>query len=139
MLKTAKKYIFIALGSLSVALGVIGIFIPVLPTTPFLLLAVFFYLRSSKKLYEWLLQHRVFGTYIYNYITYKAVLKSTKIFAEIFLWSGLIISMILVNSWHIRALLLIVGVAVSMHILTLKTIEKSELKKFKEPREARET
>ena len=139
MLMTAKKYIFIALGSLSIALGVVGIFIPVLPTTPFLLLAVFFYLHSSKKLYRWLLQHRVFGTYIYNYITYKAVLKSTKIFAEIFLWSGLIISMILVNNWHIRALLLFVGVAVSMHILTLKTIEKAELKKFKEPREARET
>ena len=119
-------------------LGVVGIFIPVLPTTPFLLLAVFFYLRSSKKLYEWLLQHRVFGTYIYNYITYKAVLKSTKVFAEIFLWSGLIISMTLVNSWYIRALLLTVGIAVSIHILTLKTVEKEELKKFNKPSEARE-
>ncbi len=139
MLKTAKKYIFITLGSLCVALGVVGIFIPVMPTTPFLLLAVFFYLRSSKKLYEWLLQHRVFGTYIYNYITYKAVLKSTKIFAEIFLWSGLIISMVLISSWYIRALLLIVGIAVSIHILTLKTVEKAELKKFNKPSEARET
>ena len=138
MLKTAKKFIFIAFGSFCVALGVIGIFFPVLPTTPFLLLALFFYLRSSKKLYSQLVRHRVFGSYLYNYISCRAVLKSTKIIAEVFLWSGLIVSMILIDSWHIRAVLLIVGIAVSIHILTLKTVDKAELKKFEEPSEARE-
>ena len=139
MFKTAKKYIFIVLGSLCVALGAVGLFIPVLPTTPFLLLAVFFYLRSSKKLYRRLVQHRVFGAYIYNYINYRAVLKSTKVFAEVFLWSGLAVSMILIGSWYIRALLFIVGAAVTIHILSLKTVEKAELKKFEEPGEVNET
>lgn len=139
MFKTMKKYLLITLGSLSVALGVIGIFLPILPTTPFLLLAVFCYLRSSKKLYRWLVKHKVFGTYIYNYITYKAVLRTTKIFGLIFLWTGLITSMILIDNWHIKALLFIVGIGVSIHIFTLKTIEKTELRKYEEIDEIKET
>ncbi len=71
-MKTAKRYVLIISGSLAVVLGVVGIFIPVLPTTPFFLLAVYCYLRSSKKLYLWIIHHKVFGTYIYNYITVAA-------------------------------------------------------------------
>ena len=126
MLVTVKKYLLIAGGSISVALGVVGIFIPVLPTTPFFLLAVFCYLRSSKKLYKWLIHHKVFGVYIYNYITYKAVLKSTKIGALIFLWTGLGVSILVINSWYVRAFLILIGVGVSIHLALLKTVNKSE-------------
>ena len=126
MFNVAKKYLLIISGSFSVALGVVGIFIPVLPTTPFFLLAVFCYLRSSKKLYRWLIYHKVFGAYIYNYITYRAVLKSTKIGAIIFLWIGLAISILIIDNWYGRGLLFLVGIGVSIHLILLRAVDKSE-------------
>jgi hypothetical protein len=138
MLKKIKKYLLIIGGSVSVALGAIGIFVPVLPTTPFLLLAVFCYLKSSKKLYKWLVGHKVFGVYIYNYVTYKAVLKSTKIGAIIFLWAGLTTSILLVNNWHIRLMLIVIGIGVSIHLIMLKTVDKSEFMSFKYAEEKQE-
>lgn len=121
-LNSIKKYLLILLGSLSLALGVIGVFIPVLPTTPFLLLASFCYVRSSKKLYNWLINHRIFGSYIYCYLEYRAVPRKTKIGALIFLWSTLILSAALVPSLHVRIFLLLVGIAVTTHLVILKTL-----------------
>jgi len=84
-LNLIKKYLLIFAGSLSLVLGVIGAFVPVLPTTPFLLLSAYCYLRSSKRLYNWLINHRVLGTYIYNYLTYRAITQRTRIVALIIL------------------------------------------------------
>lgn len=121
--KTLKKYLLIIAGSLSLGLGIIGIFIPVLPTTPFLLLSSFCYIRSSNKLYTWLIKHRIFGVYIYNYITYRAVKRNTKFGALIFLWLSLTSSILIINKLPIIILLVIIGIAVSTHILSLKTLE----------------
>ena len=131
MLITVKKYLLIICGSISVALGVVGIFIPLLPTTPFFLLAVFCFLRSSKKLYQWLIHHKVFGVYIYNYITHKAVLKSTKMGAIVFLWTGLIVSILIISNWYVRAVLVLIGIGVSIHLGLLKTVEKSEFESLR--------
>lgn len=125
-----KKCVYIIVGSLSLILGIVGVFIPVLPTTPFLLLASFFYLRSSERMYNWLMNHKIFGAYIYSYLTYKAIQKKTKVGTMIFLWSTLIVSMILVSSLHIRIFLLAVGVAVTAHLLMLKTLSHEDLKKL---------
>ena len=121
-----KKYLLIALGSLSLGLGAVGVAVPVLPTTPFLLIALFCYLRSSRRLYDWLIHHRLFGTYLYNYVTYRAIPRQTKIGALIFLWAGLITSVILVDALFVRLILLAVGIVVSIHILSLKTITKEQ-------------
>lgn len=128
MKSSLKKYLLIVLGSLSLALGAVGIAIPVLPTTPFLLIALFCYLRSSQRLYDWLIHHRLFGTYLYNYVTFRAVPLQTKIFALVLLWAGLITSIILVDLLSVRLILLVVGVVVSAHILLLKTLSKERLK-----------
>jgi hypothetical protein len=122
-----KKCLFIIVGTISLMLGITGLFIPVLPTTPFLLLSSFCYMKSSKKLYHWLMTRKVIGTYLSNYITYKAVPKNTKIFSIIFLWITLSISMILIHHWYVRVFLILVGIGVSIHLLTLKTIKKSEI------------
>jgi len=120
--KNLKKYIFIILGSLFLTLGIIGIFLPVLPTTPFLLLTSFFYLKSSKKLHNWLINHKVFGEYIYNYITYKGVKKKDKIKSLILLYLTLSISFYLVDIIHVRIFLILVAIGVTIHILKLKTL-----------------
>lgn len=73
------------------------------------------------------MSRKVFGYYIYNYLTYKAVPKSTKVFSIIFLWITLIVSMILIGHWHVRIILILVGIGVSIHLAMLKTILKSEM------------
>lgn len=127
-MRSLKKYLYIVVGSISLALGVIGIFIPVLPTTPFLLLSSYCYLRGSKRMYHWLMNHKILGAYIYSYLTYKAIPKKTKISAIIFLWSSLILSMVIVPSLHLRILLAVIGTAVTFHLMTLKTLSREEMK-----------
>lgn len=122
-LQSIKKYAYICLGSVSLVLGLAGIFLPVLPTTPFLLLASYCYMRSSKRMHLWLIHHKLFGPYIYNYITYKAIPRKTKVAAIISLWTALMISMALVPLLQIRILLALVGICVTVHLLTLKTMD----------------
>ena len=127
-MNSIKKYLLILLGSVSLILGIIGIFIPLLPTTPFLLLSSFCYVRSSKRMYNWLINHKIFGNYIYCYLTYKAVPMKTKIFAIVFLWTTMIISMLLIPLLHVRLFLAAVGIAVTVHLLTLKTLNHEDMK-----------
>ena len=127
-LHSIKKYLYIFMGSLSLILGMIGVFVPVLPTTPFLLFASFCYLRSSERMYNWLINHKIFGAYIYSYLTYRAITKKTKICTLIFLWTTLIISIIFVSSLHIGIVLIAVGIGVTIHLMTIKTLSNNELK-----------
>lgn len=129
---TIKQYVFVVLGTLSLGVGMIGVVIPVLPTTPFLLIASFFYLRSSKRMYNWLLNHKVFGSYIYCYMKHRGVSKKAKTGTLIFLWSTLILSMVMIPGWPIKLFLLVVGVAVSTHIMLLKTLGEEEIKLLKQ-------
>lgn len=69
----ALRYVFIALGTLKLAVGIVGIFLPVLPTTPFLLLAAAAYARGSGRLYRWLLGNRLFGRYIRDWRTHRSI------------------------------------------------------------------
>jgi hypothetical protein len=124
---TFKKYMLIFLGSVSLVLGVIGMFLPVLPTTSFLLLSSYCYVRSSPRLYSWLIHHRIFGRYIYNYLTYRAIPKRTKVFTVVFLWATLLLSMSLVSSMYLRLFLFAVGIGVSIHVLTLKTLNPEDM------------
>lgn len=130
-IKSIKIYLLVFLGTLSLAIGIIGVIIPLLPTTPFLLLASFCYLRSSKRMYNWLINHRIFGSYIYCYMVYRGVPRKTKIGAFIFLWLTLIISMILISYIYIRVLLLIVGIGVTIHLLALKTLSLEDMEAAK--------
>lgn len=116
-----KKYILIATGLVSLSLGILGIFLPLLPTTPFLLLASYCFIRSSKRLHLWLINHRIFGEYINNYLVNKAITLRMKIYTLIVLWASLIISIIAVGKLYISILLPVIGIGVSIHILSLTT------------------
>ena len=114
--------LLIIAGSLSLGLGIIGIFLPLLPTTPLLLLAAYCYLKSSEKLYNRLINSKRLGPYIKNYLEYKVVSKKAKYSAMILLWVSLIVSIVLFDNIYIRLLLLSVGIGVSVHMLSLKTV-----------------
>lgn len=119
------KGLWIVGGSLSVALGVIGIFFPVLPTTPFLLLAAFCYARSSERFYHWLLNNRWFGEYIRNYREGRGIPLTEKILAISSLWLTIGFSVLFVVpvAW-VKLLLLAIAVGVSIHLVRIKTLKK---------------
>lgn len=127
MVNSLKKYILIAFGSISLVLGIAGIFMPVLPTTPFLLLTAFCYLRSSERLYSWLINHRVFGKYIYNYITHKAVTPKTKRVAIMSVLLSISLSIYLVPNIYVDILLILIGLAVTWYLISLNTISPSSI------------
>ena len=118
-----KYYIYLSFGSLSLSLGIMGLFLPVLPTTPFLLLSSYCFIRSSKKMHFWLTNHKIFGTYIRNYIEHKAIKKSDRIKALAFLWTTLIITMNVSSHLHLTYFLIVIGIAVSIHLFKLNTLD----------------
>lgn len=109
------------------SLGIIGIFIPLLPTTPLLLLAAACFIKSSQKLYNWLIHHKYLGIFIKNYIEHRAVSRTTKIMTLIFLWITIGLSaFFIVEKMWIRILLLLIASGVSTHVLLLKTFNQQE-------------
>lgn len=120
----ALKYLLILLGSISIGLGVLGIFLPLLPTTPFLLLAAALYLRSSKRLYYWLLNHKYLGVHLQNYIQHKTIPKKTKIYALSLLWITILLTAIFaVPMVWVKILLIVIATAVTLHILSFKSTQ----------------
>ena len=125
---TLKRNLLITAGFACLLLGAVGIFIPVLPTTPFLLLAAGLFMRSSSRLYLWITHHRIFGTFIRNYRRFHAVPLRTKVTALVLLWLTIGYSIIWVaEAWWLRGLLFLVASAVSVHILRMKTLTQSML------------
>jgi len=117
-----KRAIFIILGSFFVGLGIMGIFVPILPTTPFLLLAAYFYARSSKRLYAWVLNTPLLGDYIKHYREGVGVPVLKKVIVILFVWLMLAYTAFaIVPVWWGQALLLLVAAAVSYHIIRIRT------------------
>lgn len=126
-----KKYILIVAGFTSLALGVIGIFIPLLPTTPFVLLSAACFIKSSESLYNWITNHKLFGDYIKYYLKFRAVSLRSKIISNVFLWVVILISVIFYTEilW-IRVLLIIVASCVTIHLVKMKTLTKEMKDQF---------
>lgn len=108
-------------GCAALALGIVGIAVPVLPTTPFLLLASLCFLNSSRRMHDWLMNHRHLGPPLRNYLRYRAISRADRRRALVFLWLSLGISIALLDHPHLRLALACVGAAVSIHLLLLKT------------------
>lgn len=119
------RILLVIIGTISLFLGVIGIFIPLLPTTPFLLLSAACYARSSKKFYQWLLSNKYFGEYIKNYREKKGVPIKIKIYSITLLWITILTSVFLfVEILILKILLVAIAFLVSIHIMSLKTLNK---------------
>ena len=116
------RYALLAVGWLSVVLGVIGIFVPVLPTTPFLLLAAACFVRSSRRFYLWLVNHRHLGPWVRDYLEGNGIPLKGKVYALGLMWASIGLSCYLVPLPWARAFMLTSAVLVSIYILRQKTL-----------------
>jgi hypothetical protein len=121
-MRSLMRPLLIAIGTLAVALAVVGMFVPILPTTPFLLLAAACYARSSDRFLNWLLHNRWFGAYIRNYREGRGMPRLTKILTLSGLWATLVLSgSFAVSAWWLRLVLVAVGAGVTLHLLRIPT------------------
>ena len=122
MMNPLTRILLIAGGTLCVALAVLGLFLPVLPTTPFLLLAAVCYARSSERFYHWLMTNRWFGAYIRNYREGRGISLWHKVLAISLLWLTIgYAAWSVARLWWVKGILLGVAVAVTIHLLKTKT------------------
>ena len=118
------KFLFAFLGSVSLALGIMGVFLPVLPTTPFLLLSATLYMRSSQRLYDWLMSHKYLGAYIRNFREHKALPLRVKIVSVTMVWATLLYCAFFVaKEWWMSAVFIVIATGVSVHIISFKTLK----------------
>lgn len=115
-----KRSMWVVAGTVSMCIGAIGIVIPLLPTTPFLLLAAACYARGSERFLNWLLGNKVLGAYIRAYRAGTPITRSYRAGMILLLWATMAVTALLfLREWHYQLLLLVVGAAVTVHLLTV--------------------
>lgn len=118
------RYILTLLGLISLGLGILGAFLPVLPTTPLLLLSAALFLRGNRRLYDWLMNHPRLGVYISNFMKHKAIPLRVKVVAVSMLWITLLYCAIWVaGHWAFRLFFILIAIGVTIHILSYKTLK----------------
>ncbi len=119
-----KHLLFIILGTLFLGIGCIGLILPILPTTPFLILAAACYVRGVDRIYGWMMRNRLFGEFIKNYLEGKGIKSMQKVITLVFLWLMIIfITVYMIENMIRRIFLLIIDLTVSVHILKLPTVQ----------------
>lgn len=128
MLSSPLKTLLNIAGVVALVLGVVGLFLPLLPTTPFLLLASACFARGSVRLHRWLIHHRVFGVYLRNVEAGNGIPLKAKIVALTMMWASLVYSCVRFDHLGLRITLLAIGCAVSIYLWrylpTLRTVDK---------------
>lgn len=120
--KGVVRYLLIAGGTACVGLGFVGMFVPLLPTTPLLLLAAICYARSSERFYHWLLTNRWCGEYIRNYREGRGIPLKQKILAIVLMWATIGYAVWFVASaWWLRTLLIGISIGVTIHLMRIRT------------------
>lgn len=121
------RHVLVAAGTLFLVLGIVGVFLPVLPTTPFLLLAAACYARGSSRFYIWLMNNRLFGTYIRNYREGRGLPPKIKVIVIGLLWVTIGYSAAFaVHVLWARAILILIAVGVTTHILYIRTLRHQD-------------
>jgi len=120
-----KRRLFVIAGTIALGIGVVGIIVPVLPTTPFLLLSAICYMRGSQRLYNALLCNRFIGSYVRNYLEGRGMSLKMKIWTLSLLWVTIVCTAVLAtDSLTIRIILAVVLIGVTIHILLINTTKK---------------
>lgn len=129
------KVVLIILGFISMGIGIVGIVVPILPTTPFLLLASFFFAKGSKRFHDWFISTKIYKKYLESFVKSKAMTLKNKLTILLPVSLMLIITFIFVNNLHARIVLVILFIGKYLYFFTqIKTItkEETEIKKNKE-------
>ena len=120
-----KRGFYFVFGTVFWSLGGLGVFLPVLPTTPFLLLSAACYYRSSKRMHIWMLNNRWFGNYLKNYAEGKGISLKAKLFTLSLLWMLIIYSVFFaVNNTIVQLVLLSIAIGVTVHLIRLPTLKE---------------
>jgi hypothetical protein len=120
-----KNRLLVAAGTIALGIGIIGVFVPVLPTTPLLLLAAVCYLRGSRRLYDSLLRNRFFGTYLRNYLEGRGMSLKMKVWTLSFLWLTVLCAFLFAaDNLAVRIILAAVLAGVTAHILLIRTVKQ---------------
>lgn len=121
-----KKIVLWIIGIITLALGFIGIFIPVFPTTPFLLVALACFVNSSSKMHRFILENKYLGPYVKDYTSGNGIPMKAKWRAVSLIWITIGFSALFVlDKWSLRILILSTATLVSIYIFTRKTAESS--------------
>lgn len=129
------KVVLIILGFISMGIGIIGIVVPILPTTPFLLLASFFFAKGSKRFHDWFISTKIYKKYLESFVKSKAMTLKNKFTILLLVSLMLIITFIFVNNLHARIVLVILFIGKYLYFFTqIRTIakEETEIKKNRE-------
>jgi len=118
------RAIIAGFGCLCVALGVIGIFLPLLPTTPFLLLAAWLFSRSSQRYHEWLLKHPKLGPIISAWQEGKGIERKLRRKVIFLIWASLVVSMIIVAKLWLVVMLAVIGCSVTLYLMKQPVLEE---------------
>ena len=122
--KRVLRGILVIAGTLFTGLGLLGIFLPLLPTTPFLLLAAACYARSSQRFHCWLLGNKWFGDYIKNYEQGNGIPLKAKVMMISLLWVSTMLSITLVvNVFFIKSILVLIAIGVTIYLSTIRTLK----------------
>lgn len=122
----AKKALLVAAGSLCIVLAVLGVFLPLLPTTPFLLLASACYVRSSERLHGWLMGNRLLGGYIRNFRERRGIPLRGRVVTVVLLWLPLLYSVYRLDLLWLELLLVLMGLVWSVLILRMRGVNGVE-------------
>ena len=121
-----KMVFYFVLGTVFLILGCIGIFLPILPTTPLLLLSIACYYKSSNRMHYWMLNNKWFGNYIRNYAEGKGISLRAKLFTISLLWMLILYSIFFViNNIIVQLVLLTIAIGVTIHLIKLPTLKKT--------------
>ncbi|MEH6556193.1 MAG: YbaN family protein [Oceanicoccus sp.] len=111
-----KHYLLITIGWTSIVLGVIGVFLPILPTTPFILLSAWCFSRSSERFHSWLLANKHFGRMISDWEDGRGLSRKVRTRALILSWFSLCFSMLVIHQWWAVAILSTVGILLTLYL-----------------------
>ena len=120
------RVIYIVVGTIALVIGAIGLFLPVIPTTPLVILAAACYYRGSERLHAWILSSRWFGETIKNYQAGRGLTRDTKVRAIFLMWTTIIISAwFFVSNHFVRVAMIGVAIGVTVYLVRLPTLERN--------------
>lgn len=133
---TVRKLLFNVLGTIFVGLGIAGIILPLVPATPFLLLASACYLRGSDRLHDWLMNHRLMGPYLRNFKEHRAMPMGAKIGTIAVLWTSVAFSAYAIERIHVQIILVLIAIGTTTYILRMRTLGRDTVIAVDEPEPA---